>query len=61
MKINKKQDIDEEINQLQKSIKIIMQKISALQDEAFDKEKELEKKIENEKKYLKNIKMKMIF
>ena len=56
MKINKKQDIDEEINQLQKNIKIIMQKISALQDEAFDKEKELEKKIENEKKIFKKYK-----
>ena len=56
VKINQKKILDNEIIKTQNEIKNIVQQLSALQDSNFAKEKEIEMKIEKEKKNFKIIK-----
>ena len=56
VKINKKINIESEIENTQNQIKDIMQNISQLQEEIFDHEKEMKRKIEAEKKIFKKYK-----
>lgn len=55
-KIKQKLNTEAEITNVQNKIKEIIQNLSKLQDETFEKEKEIEKKIEAEKKTFKKYK-----
>ena len=57
-KINQKINLDNEIITIQNEIKNLVQKLSAIQDQVFEQEKEIEMKIEKEKKNCKQIKSK---
>ena len=50
LKINQKINIESEVVKVQNEIKQIMQNLSTMQDKVFEQEKDLEKKIEIEKK-----------
>ena len=56
LKINQKINIESEVVKVQNEIKQIMQNLSTMQDQVFEQEKDLEKKIEIEKKNFKKIK-----
>ena len=56
IKINKKLNLESEIEKTQNQIKNILQNLSQIQDELFEKEKDIERKIENEKKIFKKYK-----
>ena len=56
IKINQKLNIESEIIKVQNEMKDILQNINILNDQIFEQQKELEKKIETEKKNFKKIK-----
>ena len=56
IKINQKINIESEVVKVQNQIKDILQNLNILNDEVFEQSKELEKKIEAEKKNFKKIK-----